>query len=709
MAETRAQAAVFQFGVFELDACTGELRKRGVRLKLQEQPIQILLLLLEHPGQLVTREEIKARLWPGNTFVDFDNAINTAVRKLRDCLNDSAETPRFVETLARRGYRFVATVSQMPGELPPAVRSGWSWRLAAFASFFLVAAIGTGVWLMRWNSRGLPLLKAAPLTSYSGHERQPSFSPDGSRIAFTWGGPDGKNQDIYVKLIGPGEPFRLTKDPAVDSSPAWSPDGRWIAFLREIGRDLSVLITPAAGGPERELARVNYWQPGSDEFACKCVPFPGSMLAWSPDGRWLFTSGRNTPASPLSIIGIALETSEQHVVTTPPPIAADGSPAISGDGRWLAFLRTTGLDLSDIWVMPLKEASPVNPPRRITFDGSRISTPVWIGGGELLFSSNRLGEKGLWRIAIAGSRGPVRVPLMTDDAGDLAFSPLARRLVFSHSTARANIWRVPIRNAAGSAPERLMATSRGDYYPQYSPDGKRLAFQSDRSGTFQIWIADADGSNALQLTQFGQGFSGSPRWSPDGRHIAFDSNAAGSWDVYVVTTQGGRPARLTTDPADDVTPTWSRDGRWIYFSSKRTGRYEIWKVPANGGPAIQVTRTGGFLALESADGNDLYFWSFGYAGPLRKMAIERGTETQVIASLYARNFQVTGHGIYFIDGTERAATLGFYDFATGSSFRLSPLGRGVSFGMDASPDEQWVVFSRVEDAGTDLMLTESFH
>jgi DNA-binding winged helix-turn-helix (wHTH) protein len=233
-----ARARFYRFGVFELDARSRELRKHGVRIKLQEQPTQVLSLLLEHAGEVVTREQIQKHLWPDDTFVDFDNAINSAVRKLREALGDTTENPRFVETLARRGYRFVASVSgeaekALPSETPPPVafQTRRKWAVAALIT---ISAAAIAVWLLvhHLSTPGAPDLRFTPLTTYPGHQLQPSFSPDGTGVAFSWDGPDGRNADIYVKLIDPSDPVRLTTDPARDFNPAWSPDGRRIAALR---------------------------------------------------------------------------------------------------------------------------------------------------------------------------------------------------------------------------------------------------------------------------------------------------------------------------------------------------------------------------------------------------------------------------------------------------------------------------------------------
>src|SRR5215472_16506178 len=140
----------------------------------------------------------------------------------------------------------------------------------------------------------------------------------------------------------------------------------------------------------------------------------------------------------------------------------------------------------------------------------------------------------------------------------------------------------------------LISSSRSDDSPQFSPDGKRIAFQSDRSGHPEIWVCGEDGSNAVQLTSFGGPYVTTPRWSPDGARIAFDSNAAGEFDIWVVGAGGGKAQRMTNHPANDGNPSWSRDGKWIYFDSARTGEQQVWKMPADGGEPIQVTREGGY-------------------------------------------------------------------------------------------------------------------
>ena len=168
---------------------------------------------------------------------------------------------------------------------------------------------------------------------------------------------------------------------------------------------------------------------------------------------------------------------------------------------------------------------------------------------------------------------------------------------------------------------KVVASTRLDISPQFSPDGRRLAFTSHRSGTSQIWVANSDGSNPLQLTSFSGGLVNAPRWSPDGKTIVFTSAQNKNQDIYAVLSNGGAVRRLTSAVSREGRASWSRDGRWIYFYSTRTGREEIWKLPAEGGEAIQLTTGGGHESFESPDGKLLYYEDFGVTG-LRSISIE---------------------------------------------------------------------------------------
>jgi Tol biopolymer transport system component len=243
-----------------------------------------------------------------------------------------------------------------------------------------------------------------------------------------------------------------------------------------------------------------------------------------------------------------------------------------------------------------------------------------------------------------------------------------------------------------------------------SPNGQKTAFRSNRSGSFEIWICDSDGSNPIQLTSLGAPNSGTPRWSPDGRQIAFDSRKEGHSDIYVINAEGGAPRRLTTEPFENNVPSWSRDGRWIYFGSNRSGTGQIWRVPAQGGQAAQVTKQGGFAAFESADGKFLFYVKAA-TGPIWRMPVEGGEEARILDRKIAwSHWRVMEKGICFLDWDATPPEIGFFDFVTHHSRRIATVdgAKGIWGGFALSPDGQWILFTRVDQRDSDIMLVEGF-
>jgi Tol biopolymer transport system component len=245
---------------------------------------------------------------------------------------------------------------------------------------------------------------------------------------------------------------------------------------------------------------------------------------------------------------------------------------------------------------------------------------------------------------------------------------------------------------------------------QFSPDGSRIAFESDRSGdTQEVWVARADGSQPVQLTHNLGSHQGTPRWSPDGRWIAFDSRGKdGHFDIYVINSNGGRPRRFTSDPLDETMPFWSRDGQWIYFNSNRSGRAEIWRMPFAGGAAEQVTKEGAFPAYVSADGTTL-FYTKANASPLFARPLAGGAERQLLDWVTERAFFPVDDGIYYIGRRHKKQyPLQFYRFSTQTSELLTNIDGAVSLGLSVSPDRKEVLFTKAVAAGDNLMMIENF-
>ena len=255
--------------------------------------------------------------------------------------------------------------------------------------------------------------------------------------------------------------------------------------------------------------------------------------------------------------------------------------------------------------------------------------------------------------------------------------------------------------------------------PQFSPDGKRIAFASQRSGTWEIWVCNSDGSSPVQLTFFQGPNVTTPRWSPDGGQIAFDSDAGAEqeFDIWVIDANGGKPVRMTTHPANDGNPSWSHDGRWIYFDSARTGEQQVWKIPEAGGDAIQVTRDGGYAPLESPDGKFLYFTKDLAATSLWRVPLGGGQVSKVLEDLsYYNNLAIVDNGIYFVQLQNRFAgsSIQFLNLRTNQSKPVINLEKTLGFldqggGLAVSPDGRWMLYTKTDKVGAELRLVENFH
>jgi Tol biopolymer transport system component len=284
-------------------------------------------------------------------------------------------------------------------------------------------------------------------------------------------------------------------------------------------------------------------------------------------------------------------------------------------------------------------------------------------------------------------------------------------LAYTRANVDTNIWRMEIsgRRAVGP-PSKLIASTRIDSEPQYSPDGSRIAFSSDRSGRDEIFVCDGDGGNPQQLTSLVTGNAGVPHWSPDGHRIVFDSNATGQVEIYTINAGGGKPERISEGNG----PSWSGDGGWIYFASERTGQSQVWKLPVNGGPPVQLTKKGGSRPVESPDHQTVYYLNEGETSVWR-IPVGGGEETFVLKPVLWHAFAVVDNGIYYIapsPNSRQSALLQFYSLANGKTSTLATV-RTQAFhagdsGLAVSPGEKWILYTQLDQVNSDLMVIENF-
>lgn len=700
-----------RFDVFEVDLRAGELLREGRKIKLQEQPFLVLSLLLQRAGQVVTRDDLREKLWPADTFVDFDHGLNSAVARLREALRDSAENPRCIETIAKRGYRFIAllhTDERTEDGKPPVARKTSkrflnSRQVWIGTTMCLALLCSASIWaLYRPNPNAqLAKIEVVPLAGLRGFQATPAFSPDGTLVAFRQSD-GGRKTGIYAAVVGGDRSIQLTSGSG-DCCPTWSPDGSEIAFSRYTDDTVfSIFTVPALGGTERRLYR------GPDHM--------GGGLSWSPDGRLIaFTESRASDPTQSWISVLSVADSSIREISSPPPGWIDRSPMYSPDGRHIAFIRSSVAGVSnDIYVM----ASNGGHVKRLTFDHRPIAgSPTWTSDSrEIVFSSARGATMGLWMVAANGCiPRPVAGPV--GEAGWPSI-PANREntLVYEQWLGKADVWRLDLND--GTHPRKppfALVSEKGDKMrPELSPNGKKVAFESDRLGFWDIWTCDVDGSSCDQITSL-HGTAGRARWSPNGRYIAFEFHPNERSEIYVVEVPGGAPRLLPTIPgSDNLSPSWSRDGKWIYFASKRGAEaFQVWRMPVQGGgPPVRLTNNGGISPVESYDGRYLYYAKFEQGGVWRIPLQGGGEETKVLNDGGQGgwpNWALSSEGIYFLHfGKVPDATIDFLNLGTGKTQVIWKMDKKAGWGLSLSADGKSLLYVQDQFAESNLMMVKNF-
>ena len=736
------QAQRYRFGPFELDAHSGELRKHGLKLKLSGQPIQVLTQLLERPGELVTRDQLRERLWPVDTFVDFDHSLNSAIKRLRQTLLDDPDQPRYIETIPRRGYRFIGTVepgngipnspTPVPNPPPPDLASPennqpalelihpkpisrtttdgnihrrWTFALIGFAVFAVLATVLATVLL---NRASVPdKWEIEPISTNPGYQGGARLSPDGQYLAFYWVGPVGGNgHHLYVKAIGSEEP-RPIGEPGPGSA-AWAPDGSQIAY--SIAWKRPTIQTPTIpaiytvspfGGTSRKLASEIGIQPYID---------------WSPDGKNIAFLKRANGNAPAKAYLLALATLEQRPVSAEEcnqNCPDDDNPVFSPDGQSLAIIRNWPDARFSIDIYPTTGG-----PKRTIFTILGYSAGMdWAPDGKTLVfaSSHTFPVDYVYQLR----KVDVSSGVVTDlgiEGSEPTLSRRGNRLSFAYRRLSTNIWRTELSGANAGQSMPLIQSTRTQEAGTYSPDGKKIAFASSRTGAMEIWVANADGSEPMQLTRLGN-LAGSPRWSPDGNFIAFDSiDNKRVQHIYVMNMQTGVTRQVDTGTATASQPYWSPDGKYLYFGTSELAvpmvRTQVFEVPVESGKAVQLTKEPGGSGPMQPKGSE---WVY-YQRDLQVWQVRPdGTHEQRVQGIPTLtglpDWLVTATGVYFIPMGENPPRIKFYDFATKTTRTVVMLHRPrITWepAIDLSPDGRYILYSQTDTLISDMMLVKNF-
>lgn len=635
-----------------------------------------------------------------------DPTVRVEVRRLRLKLQEyylgsgAAEPLRF--DIPKGAYRLSFTEAAVPAAAnvvsphpaPAFRRKAWLWALAALGVLLIpvAASLWQGGQWGQWVRPG----ETSPVRQLSagvGYARTPRISPNGNQVVYAFE-ESGRRSRICVQGVDDGAARFLTDGAAGDYEPAWSPDGKRLAFIREEGAKAKLMAVTLADGALADLGAVALRAP----------------MDWSPDGEWIAFTDR-TDDRPSRIVLCSSRDGRRKDVT-PPGLGrqGDGQPRFSPDGKMLAFVRSEESSVQDVFVMDLKSGTE----RRLTFERKSVEGLTWDAqSGVPLASLQRSGSvRSLWRIPLGGGE-PERVAEGAVGAASPDMSRSGRVLTYSIRTVDTNVWRARVDGK--EAPAQVTDSIQLDTSPDISPDGRLIAFRSARDGANEIWVSEFSGAHPRKVTAMNGPTTGSPRWSPDGRWIVFDSRPGGNGDIFIVAAEGGAARAVTREPSNEVVPSWSRDGRWIYFASDRNGEPEIWRTGADGnGRAEQLTAGGGFAPVESADGQWLYYTKRRVGGIWRfPLAVGKAQEQFVTMDLKGEwwgHWAIGKTGLYFtIFETAGRKAIDRIDLKTGSrreALRLTRQPVRFDKGLSLSADEQWLSWAQLDRGGSDVYVVK---
>lgn len=577
----------YRIGSWQVDGGSNRLLREGEERYLRHKAMALLLLLARHAGQTVSRETIVQAIWDGNDYIA-GKAINNAIWSIRQALDDKAETPAYLETIPKKGYRLIAEVQPLPAALPSAkpVRPRKSLLLAGL---MVLVACAAGLFFT-YFPRTVPATafgQPEPLTDSPGLEYLGQLSPDGGLLAYAWWRGTGTGH-LYLRPARDkaAPPRDISGDSSEITSLSWAPDGQAIAYVGiEPDQGCTLWIYSLRTAARRALT--------------ECLPMWTPTLAWSPDGRWLAFSGRdaNTPGG---LFLIAPDGSGRRQLTYgASPSYVDHQPAWSPDGQRLAFTRIAPEDRT----RDLYETDLAGRVKRLTSERLHTSHGLSYArnGLDLIYSTTRQGARALllWDRNAGTSR-----PLGLDGSAP-ALGPDGS-LVYALMRRHQSIGEIGLNTAEPSLSPRVRSLG-SDYAPNYSEARAQLAFVSARSGHRELWLTETDGSERA-LTAL-RGVSDAPAWAPDGQHIAFLGSCGpdGRYGLCLSHVDTGKVLALATDGQLYSAPSWAPDGQHVWVASNRDGEWKLWRYARAGGePQAQATREPAGQVLAASDGT-LYY------------------------------------------------------------------------------------------------------
>lgn len=606
------KAKSFTVGEWLIEPELLQISRKGEIRKIELRTMEILLLLVSNEGRVVSKQELHDQIW-GDIYVT-DNALTRAVSRLRKAFDDNPSQPEYIDTISKTGYRIIASVNfdmdkeQKSASIPLTAKRKTTllWGLGIL---LLVSSFSLASFLGKDSYSGF--YDPVPVSTLIGPEMEPEISPDGEQMLFSYVEPGGNYSDIYIKVLQDLSQVNFTDRETHQGFGSWSPDGAYLVYASTESGDCGVFKEPSIGGENTRIGT--------------CYSNPRDF-GWSPDGKKVAFSDIKTPQEPRKIYFIDVATNSIEEVTSPGEnVQGDYDPEFSPNGRFMVFNRKISGLRGDLFKMEL-ETSEVT---QLTFDNAAIlGLDVFDEGRQIAFSSNRGGQRALWKIPFSGGNS-VRFQINDRVPTHPRFAIEKKRMIYKSNIDQTHLWisenDSPIREVA--------ASSRAETHPSISNDGEHVVFISNRTGNFEVWSSALNGINAVKYTSLNGSFVNMPGWSPNDKEIVFDGRVGTDNAIFIIDVASKTTRTFIDMEGDQLNASYSRDGKFIYFSSNHSGSWQIWKKSIIDQTLIQVTVNGGYYLQEGLADDFLYYTKNDTSGIWRISQSGDKEEVQVVVDL----------------------------------------------------------------------------
>ncbi|MFC0118735.1 winged helix-turn-helix domain-containing protein [Pseudoalteromonas xiamenensis] len=694
---------IFTVGTCRIVASLNQIHRDNQCLVVEPKVMEVLVYLASRQGEVCSKQQLMDAIWPAPVS---DGAVSRVITLLRKALADSTDSPRYIQTIAKKGYQFIAVVEVSMSEpmhinkfgspTSPAIRHAHQLFIPFVACTLLILLVLVVTHLIPSPPTDQATTFTKPpsfqkLTSESGREYDAQLSADASWLVYRHKNNQEQPYQLYLKQLQTNRTIQLTDNGFDHRSPALSHDKQSIAYFQK-GQNQCAL---------RRLTLLPNGEPDTIHTLHLCGALEHySHVVWSPDDKWLYFTDRANSSVPYQIYRLELATNRLETMTSRENnFYGDNELALSPSGRSLLFFRNKYWGNNQVYVMDLT----TNALKKIGELGFLSWKPSWSPDEKsIVFSDNRNGGK-LNRLDI--STGQITTFYQSPKAIQYPmFSADGKRVVFSEESIVANLWETKLTALHENSveitvtPKKLALSSSGvERQPAYSPDGRKLAFLSDRNGEIQLWIADDEQLVAAPMLPKGA-IIDSFSWSPDNQQLVIATK-----DKALLRYQ------LTTQTIDELLheqsaafPIYAHDGLKLYFSSDKSGQWEIWSFNLQNGETHQVTTSGGYQVKLAADDTTMYITKYDQTG-IWQYDLKTGVENEIIADL-ARTTQYTlcDNTLYY-EKQVMTGDVWQYSVIDSDTQLAFTLPRKTQISFDVTPNCQKMAFAYQEDLQADIV------